>query len=371
MSWSLEFAVLIAVGTSLAATFLARSAALRFDWLDQPSHRKAHANPIPLLGGIAIYVAFLISVLVTNSQTVLKEGTAVLIGATVLLVVGVIDDQRGMSPLPKLLAQASTAILLVIGGAGIGFLPFAWMNLVATVLWVVAICNAINLLDNMDGLSAGVTTIACAFFTVLAVWHGQIWVSIVAAVLLGATIGFLRFNWSPATIFMGDAGSLLLGYLLAVLAIKLRFPNVDPQRTWPIPLLILAVPIFDTTLVIISRLRRGVPIFSGGRDHVSHRLVRLGLTVRQAVATIYLVAALCGAAAVSVLLLPRPMDVNWLIALIGLVGLLGLVLLERGDLSNTGQVARSSRRLLHVAPLKMRDHGTMRHLGQERPERAG
>jgi UDP-GlcNAc:undecaprenyl-phosphate/decaprenyl-phosphate GlcNAc-1-phosphate transferase len=245
------------------------------------------------------------------------------------------------------------------------------MNLVATVLWVVAICNAINLLDNMDGLSAGVTTIACAFFTVLAVWHGQIWVSIVAAVLLGATIGFLRFNWSPATIFMGDAGSLLLGYLLAVLAIKLRFPNVDPQRTWPIPLLILAVPIFDTTLVIISRLRRGVPIFSGGRDHVSHRLVRLGLTVRQAVATIYLVAALCGAAAVSVLLLPRPMDVNWLIALIGLVGLLGLVLLERGDLSNTGQVARSSRRLLHVAPFKMRDHGTMRHLGQERPERAG
>src|SRR5918995_711122 len=304
MNWSLELAVLIAVAISLGGTFLARHAAVRLDWLDQPNHRKVHANPIPLLGGIAMYMAFLISVLVTDSRTVLAEGTMVLIGATLLLVVGIIDDQRGLSPRTKLLAQTGAATLLVIGGAGVGFFPFAWMNLAATILWVAAICNAMNLLDNMDGLSAGVAAIACAFFTLLALWHGQIWVSIVAAVLLGATLGFLRFNWNPATIFMGDAGSLLLGFLLAVLALKLRFPDVDPRRTWPIPILLLAVPIFDTTVVTLSRLYRSVPISTGGRDHVSHRLVRLGLSVRQAVGVIYLAALLCGAAAVALLVLP-------------------------------------------------------------------
>ena len=341
MNWPLEVAVLIAVAVSLVGTFAARHAALRLHWLDQPSQRKVHANPIPLLGGIAMYMAFLISVLFTNSRAVLEEGTAVLIGATLLLVVGVIDDQRGLSPRTKLLAQAGAALLLVIGGAGVGFLPFAWMNLAATIFWVAAICNAMNLLDNMDGLSAGVTAIACAFFTLFALWHGQIWVSIVAAVLLGATLGFLRYNWNPATIFMGDAGSLLLGFLLAVLALKLRFPDVDPRRTWPIPLLILAVPIFDTTVVTISRLRRGVPISSGGRDHVSHRLVRLGLSVRQAVSTIYLVAILCGIAAVAMLLLPSLPYVYGLVALVGFAGLVALYRLEQVDLSDTGQVPRA------------------------------
>src|SRR5918995_564381 len=128
MNWSLELAVLIAVAISLGGTFLARHAAVRLDWLDQPNHRKVHANPIPLLGGIAMYMALLISVLVSDSRTVLAEGTAVLIGATLLLVVGVIDDQRGVSPRTKLLAQASAAVLLVIGGNGVEFLPFAWLD---------------------------------------------------------------------------------------------------------------------------------------------------------------------------------------------------------------------------------------------------
>src|SRR5215203_3910323 len=355
MNLPLEVAVVAAMVNSMAGTFVARSAALRFHWLDQPGHHKSHANPIPLLGGIAMYIAFLASLLLSNSRAILQEGTAVLIGATLLLVVGAIDDRRGLSPRTKLLAQAGAAVLLVIGGAGIEVLPFAWLNLAATILWVAAICNAMNLLDNMDGLSAGVAAIACAHFTLFALWQGRIWVSIVAAVLLGAILGFLRFNWNPATIFMGDAGSLLLGFLLAVLAIKLRFPDIDPRRTWPIPLLILAVPIFDTTVVTISRLGRGVPITSGGRDHVSHRLVRLGLSVRQAVGVIYLVAALCGAAAIAVLLLPSLPCVYGLVVLIGIAGLAALLRLEQVDLSDTGQVARAdgmqhtvTRRVGHV-----------------------
>lgn len=341
MNLPLQFVVLLAVSVSLIGTFLARVAAHRLDWLDRPNRRKMHANPIPLLGGIAIYGAFLVTILLNDSRRVVEEGATALIGATLLLIVGIVDDLRGLGPGAKLLAQTTAAVLLVIGGIGVSFLPFAWLNLAATILWVVGICNAMNLLDNMDGLSAGVAAIASAFFTLLALMHGQFWVSLVAGALLGATIGFLNFNWNPATIFMGDAGSLLLGFMLAVLGLKLRFPDVDPRRTWPIAILVLAVPIFDTTLVTLSRLRRGVSVSSGGRDHVSHRLVRLGFGVRGSVATIYLVAILCGGAAVAMILLPRIRYAYGMVALLGLAGLAALVLLERVDLSDTGQVARA------------------------------
>jgi UDP-GlcNAc:undecaprenyl-phosphate GlcNAc-1-phosphate transferase len=345
VNWSLAWAVLAAAVISLCGTFMVRQAARQFEWLDQPSRRKMHADHIPLLGGVAMYLAFVFVIPITRSQTLFEEGAVVLIGATLLLIVGVIDDRRGVDPLAKLLAEVAAAMLLVIGGIGVGFLPFAWMNVGVTIFWIVGICNAMNLLDNMDGLSAGVAAIACVFFVSLAVIEGQIWVSIVAAVLLGAVLGFLYFNWNPATIFMGDAGSLVLGFLLAVLGLKLRFPQGDPQRTWLIPILILAVPILDTTLVTLSRLRRGVPISSGGRDHMSHRLVRLGLSVRQAVSLIYLAALVGGAVAVAVVLLPSPSAAYGLVIFFAFAGLTLLALLERGDLSDTGQVARPGREL--------------------------
>lgn len=374
MNLPLQLTVLLAIAISLAGTFMARTAARRLGWLDRPSQRKVHANPIPLLGGIAIYNAFLITLLLTDSRRVLQEGTAVLVGATILLIVGVVDDQRGLPPRVKLVAQVAVALLLVVGGISVNFLPYAWMNIALTIFWVVGICNAMNLLDNMDGLSAGVAAIAATFFTILAVWHGQIWVSIVAAVLVGATLGFLRYNWNPATIFMGDAGSLLLGFLLAVLAIKLRFPEVDPRRTWAIPILVLGVPIFDTTLVTISRLRRGVSISSGGRDHLSHRLVRLGMSVRQAVGSIYLIAIGCGLAAVATLLLPTVELVYVELVLLALIALAALVALERVDLTDTGQVPRVRRRriarVLH--PLRRRRAEELRRIRawrQARPTR--
>jgi UDP-GlcNAc:undecaprenyl-phosphate GlcNAc-1-phosphate transferase len=220
----------------------------------------------------------------------------------------------------------------------------------------------VNLLDNMDGLSAGVAAIACAFFTLLAVMHGQIWVSIVAAVLLGAILGFLYFNWNPATIFMGDAGSLLLGFFLAVLALKLNFPEADARRTWIIPILILAVPILDTTLVTVSRLRRGIPISSGGRDHISHRLVRTGLTVRQSVTVIYFGALFSGGIAIAVVRQPSLPSVYALMTLFALAGLAALVLLERSDLSDTGQVARPGREF-SLLMFKPRDAELERRLG--------
>lgn len=340
----LGYTILSATLISLLGTHLARAAARRLQWLDRPSQRKMHTNPIPLLGGLAIYNAFVLSFLLTNTREVLGEGVVVLIASTLLVLTGFYDDQRGLGPRPKLLAQVAAAVILVLGGIQVTLFQNFWLNLGLTAFWIVGICNAMNLLDNMDGLSAGVATIACLFFTLLALSQGQIWVSTVAAALLGATLGFLRYNWNPATIFMGDAGSLLLGFLLAVLAIKLRFPNDNLSRTWMIPILVLAVPICDTALVTFSRVRRGVPISSGGKDHISHRLVRLGLSVRQAVAVIYLAAVLAGGAALVIALVPSTILAYALCAALSLVILVVLLRLERVDLSDTGQVARAARR---------------------------
>jgi UDP-GlcNAc:undecaprenyl-phosphate GlcNAc-1-phosphate transferase len=309
-----------------------------------------------------MYLGFLVAFAISNSRTVLEEGLVVLAGATLLLIVGVIDDRRDMGPLTKLAAQVAAALILVAGGVGATIFHNGALNAFVTIVWVVGICNAMNLLDNMDGLSAGVAAIACAFFAILAITHGQIWVSIVAAVLLGSSLGFLRFNWNPATIFMGDAGSLLLGFMLAVLALKLRFTDVDPQRAWLVPILILAVPIFDTSVVTLSRLRRSVPISAGGKDHVSHRLVRLGLTVRQAVAAIYLAAVLCGAMAVLVIALPTSREAWTLISLFAGTALVAFVFLERVDLTDTGQSAR---------PLELRRRTRLKRMGNNLLQRAG
>jgi UDP-GlcNAc:undecaprenyl-phosphate GlcNAc-1-phosphate transferase len=173
-------------------------------------------------------------------------------------------------------------------------LPYEWLNWVVTLVWVVGITNALNFLDNMDGLSGGVATIASAFFLLLAAMNEprQVLVGAMAAALMGACIGFLRYNLNPATIFMGDTGSLFLGFILAALAIKLRFPSNTALITWMVPVCVLALPIFDTTLVFVSRLRRRVnPFTTAGKDHLSHRLVALGMTKREAVLICYL---LCG-----------------------------------------------------------------------------
>ena len=174
----------------------------------------------------------------------------------------------------------------------------AVLNLAATLLWVVGITNALNLLDNMDGLSGGVATVACIFFFLLAVMSGQYLVGSLAAALLGACLGFLYYNLNPASIFMGDTGSLFIGFVLAALGIKLRFPDNVDFVTWMIPLVVLGLPIFDTALVVISRLRRGRnPLTTPGKDHVSHRLVAMGATQREAVLLLYLAGCALGVVA--------------------------------------------------------------------------
>lgn len=193
------------------------------------------------------------------------------------------------------------AAILALSGVRIELFPYAWLNLGLTILWVLYITNAMNLMDNMDGLSGGVAMVCSAFFLLVAAMSGQFLVGALSAALLGACIGFLAYNFNPASIFMGDSGALFIGFMLAAVGIKLRFPDNYTIVTWMVPVLVLALPIFDTALVTISRLRRRKnPLTTAGTDHVSHRLVQRGLTTREAVLTLYLLCGALGMAAVFV-----------------------------------------------------------------------
>jgi UDP-GlcNAc:undecaprenyl-phosphate GlcNAc-1-phosphate transferase len=289
--------VFIAVAAGLIA-FIATPFTLivaqRIGFVAMPGPRKTHTTPTPMLGGVAIWAAFVVSLLVFGQGSEYRELVAIIISGTLITVVGFVDDRLGLGPLAKLLGQGLAACILVFGGVQAQMFSSGWLNLAITLIWVIGICNAINFLDNMDGLAAGVSAVAAGSFLLLAALNGQELVSSLAAALLGACLGFLVYNFQPAISFMGDTGSLLLGFMLAVLGIKLSFPGTNPIATWMAPILVLGLPIFDTTLVTLSRFRRGVPIAQGGADHTSHRLARLGLSHRRVVVALYTVSASLG-----------------------------------------------------------------------------
>jgi UDP-GlcNAc:undecaprenyl-phosphate GlcNAc-1-phosphate transferase len=292
---------LTALTFSILGTPVARRLALHTGVVDAPSARKIHGTPVPLLGGAAIYAAFVLALIVLGDQFYIRELIGILLGATLVSLFGLADDRWGLHAYLKLGGQLLAGVVLILGGAQVQLFAQPWLNWALTLLWVVGITNALNLLDNMDGLSGGVTTVAAAFFLLLAAMGRppQVLVGAMAAALVGACIGFLRYNLNPATIFMGDTGSLFLGFLLAALGIKLRFPSNVPWITWLVPVCVLALPIFDTALVTVSRLRRGLnPLTAAGTDHLSHRLVALGLTRREAVLTCYLLGGACGMVAI-------------------------------------------------------------------------
>jgi UDP-GlcNAc:undecaprenyl-phosphate GlcNAc-1-phosphate transferase len=290
--------ILVAALTfSIIITPLARRLALRTGVVSVPRTRDVHIQPIPLLGGIAIYGAFVAALLFFGDRIYIRELVGILLGATLISLFGLTDDRWSLPATVKIGGQALAGVVLLLGGTQINLFQHELLNWALTLFWVVGITNALNFLDNMDGLSGGIAAIAAAFFLLLAAMNEprQVLVAAAAAALVGACVGFLRYNFNPASIFMGDTGSLFLGFILAALGIKLRFLSNTPLVTWTVPICVLALPIFDTTLVFVSRLRRRVnPFTTAGKDHISHRLVALGMSRRESVLMCYLLAGTGG-----------------------------------------------------------------------------
>jgi UDP-GlcNAc:undecaprenyl-phosphate GlcNAc-1-phosphate transferase len=322
---------------SFALTPLAAKLAFRLDMLDRPNSRKLHSAPTPVLGGLAIYAAFLLPIGLFLPGTVWGETAAILGGATLLLVTGILDDRGLLHPQVKLMgAMPLAALILGLSGIRITSWPFssylpesvlAPSSLIVTVFWVVGVTAAFSILDHMDGLCAGVAAIASAFFLLFGLLQNQVLVSSLAAALLGGALGFLIWNFKPARIFMGDGGAMVLGFMLATLGIMAGFGR--PEINWVVPVLVLAVPVFDTTLIMVSRLRRGLlPFSSPGKDHTAHRLNNLGLGQTGAVLSLYAAGLTFGLIALVIRDKAFSETYIWLLALF-VVFLLLLFLLER------------------------------------------
>ena len=264
-------AIIISAVTSFLATpFLMIPLARWLNIMDHPSTKKVHSHPTPLLGGLAIFIAFFLALSITVRADSVLIGT--LVGGAVMMVIGIVDDKFGMLPRVKLAGQFIAALITVLMGVQVAFIKVPFLSIIFTCFWLVAITNAFNLLDNINGLCAGVSAISGFFFGVLAFLHGDMMIAVVSFALMGSCIGFLPYNYlRRARIFMGDAGSLFLGFILASISVAGSWKTSSVTTSLAIPILILGYPIFDITLVTITRLIEGRPISSGGKDHSSHR----------------------------------------------------------------------------------------------------
>lgn len=254
--------------------------------------RKTQDRPIPKLGGIAVAMAFtlvfLTAVGLSGEITAFQLLASVLLPALIVAGLGFIDDIRALNPWLRLVAQTLLALLVWFTGTQVGFFQNAWLDALITVLWIVGLTNAMNLLDNADGLAASTTLVASLGTGIVAVIYGQYFVGALAFALAGTAAGFLWHNWAPAAVYLGDAGAYFLGFLLAIVTLRLRPVSVALPWSALIPVLLVFVPILDTTFVVIRRVIGGRHPFTPGRDHLSHLLMDRGLSVRQSVASLQL-----------------------------------------------------------------------------------
>lgn len=285
---AMQFVPILVVGfaASLGLTPVSRQIAMRLGVVDKPSQRKIHQDHKPLMGGLAIYLALALSLILFSPPQHLVELGAVLAGAAFLALIGLLDDRYNLGIRIRLIAMTIAALGLVAAGIRIEMFRNPLIDIPLTVLWVLTVTNAANFMDNMDGLTAGLSATAAGFFMLIALTQGLTLVSTLAAALLGSAIGFLIYNFNPSSIFMGDMGALVLGFVLAVLGIKLKFDQ-PPDVTWMVPLFVLALPLFDITLVVTTRILEGRSPAQAGKDHTSHRLMSMGLSQRQTIFVLY------------------------------------------------------------------------------------
>lgn len=256
----------------------------RYAVYDHPDQeRKTQVVPIPRLGGLAVVIAFVVSVLAALSLlgrwNQVALAASVLIPALGMALVGFLDDKKSLAPYPRLAMQAGLAALAIVLGTRIQVFGNVWIDGLLFILWALILINGINLLDNSDGLAATTVMVGAVGATIIAALSGQILISLMGAALAGVSLGFLFHNWFPARVYMGDAGAYFLGFMLAVLTVRLRPEGSLPLEGVIIAILLALLPILDTTFVVISRLRRGIHPFTAGRDHLSHRLQARGRSV--------------------------------------------------------------------------------------------
>jgi len=320
-------------GTSLVLAYLltpwARRTAFRFDILDHPrAPVKIHKEPVPYLGGVAIFLAFLVPViagffLFNIPEEGKKELFGILLGGILIVALGLGDDLEGFSAKTKLFVETIAAILLIAFGVRLKFLPF-WPSIPLTILWVVGITNAFNIIDIMDGLSSGVAFIASLALIAIALPGEQAFVILACAALAGACLGFLRYNFFPAKIYMGDAGSLFLGFILSALAIGTSYTAVNKIALFA-PILILGIPIYDTFLVTALRTKKGRSILRASNDHFALRLVTFGLNRKKTVLVVYSISILLAIAGIVVTLV----KIRWAIFIYCLVILISFLVGHR------------------------------------------
>lgn len=310
--------LIITLALSLSLTPLMIRLAPVLGALDKPNERKVHQGLMPRLGGLAIYLAFVCGVLLLDKTTDLFAGSSVLIylllSCGLVVACGFVDDIINISPKIKLLIQVAAALLFIQGGAYVDFItnPFTggqislgFLGIPVTVLWLVGISNAVNLIDGLDGLSAGTSAIAALTMAFVCWTQGNLAIAFLALILAMAILGFLRYNFNPARIFMGDCGSLFLGFALAALAV-MGLSKAATTISIFIPFLILGIPVFDTFFAVIRRLSLRRPIMEADKGHLHHQLLALGLNQRQTVLCIYGVNILMGSAAILLAVLTAP-----------------------------------------------------------------
>ena len=343
--WQYLLVFVGAISLSLVFTPLAIATALRRGVLDKPGGHKSHSSPVPYLGGLAVVFSFslsmLIPVIAISDSTVSNEVLAVIGIALGLALLGLIDDLRGLSSSLRFACEIAAGLSLWLLDIGVELFGNVWVDGAVTVLWVVGITNAFNLLDNMDGLSAGIAGIASVSFFAIAAANGQYLVAGLSLALGGCAFGFLRHNFHPARVYMGDSGALFFGFLISFVGLKLQL-QIPSQVSALVPIVVCSVAVLDTSLVTIARLRHGLSPFQGGRDHVSHRLVKVGLPVPVAVTVLYFAAASVGVLAFVI----ARVD---LVAAWTLAGLVAVALIGLGILAyNVPVYAKSKQRLFSV-----------------------
>ena len=309
MSGSLTPFFFASFSLTIILTPLVIRLARRVNFLDHPGPRKIHTTPTPYGGGIAVAATVLLATLWAARYSPLAAASAgtksfnwplYAMGSLVILALGLVDDRRKLSARVKLLVQTIVATGVATGGERLRLFDVpAPLSIAVTVLWILAVTNAFNLLDHMDGLSSGVALLAGASFLVVALQTGQGFIAAMIVPLLGACAGFLLFNFPPAKIFLGDAGSLFIGFWMSCLTISFTFYDAHYRLyTYFVPLAVLAVPLFDTSSVVLIRLLKRRPIFEGDTNHLAHRLTALGMSRRGAVLTVYALTLTAGLSAV-------------------------------------------------------------------------